>query len=101
MCGIDHSRDMVNLSSQVNKQLIEEGRVVVDHGSVSNLPYSEDMFDVVTAFETIEFWPNLSEDLKEIKRVLKPGGQLLVVNRLPEKNGRQQVDGVPANSDLR
>jgi len=72
VCGIDHSRDMVNLSSQVNKQLIEEGRVVVDHGSVSNLPYSEDMFDVVTAFETIEFWPNLSEDLPGVqsRRVL-------------------------------
>ena len=85
VCGIDHSRDMVNLSRQVNKQLIESGRVVVDHGSVSDLPYSDNMFDVVTAFETIEFWPNLSEDLKEVKRVLKPGGQLLVVNRLPEK----------------
>ena len=85
VCGIDHSRDMVNLSRQVNRQLIDGGRVVVDHGSVSDLPYSDDMFNVVTAFETIEFWPNLSEDLKEVKRVLKPGGQLLVVNRLPEK----------------
>jgi ubiquinone/menaquinone biosynthesis C-methylase UbiE len=79
--GIDHSWDMVNLARQVNKRLIESGQVVVDHGSVSDLPYADEMFDVVTAFETIEFWPNLSGDLKEVKRVLKPGGQLLVVNR--------------------
>ena len=85
VCGIDHSPDMVNLSRRVNKQFIEGGRVVVDHGSVSDLPYSDEMFDVVTTFETIEFWPNLSKDLKEVKRALKPGGQLLVVNRHPDK----------------
>lgn len=79
--GIDHSLDMVNLSRKVNKRLIRGGRVEIDHGSVSCLPYSDDMFDTATAFETIEFWPSLSEDLKEVKRVLKPGGTLLVVNR--------------------
>ena len=79
--GIDHSLDMVNLSRKVNKRFIKGGRVEIDHGSVSCLPYSDDKFDIATAFETIEFWPSLSEDLKEVKRVLKSGGVLLVVNR--------------------
>ena len=79
--GIDHSLDMVNLSRRVNKRFIKDGRVEIDHGSVSCLPYSDDQFDTTTAFETIEFWPSLSEVLKEVKRVLKPGGVLLVVNR--------------------
>lgn len=79
--GIDHSLDMVNLSRKVNKHFIKDGLVEIDHGSVSCLPYSDDMFDIATAFETIEFWPSLSEDLKEVKRVLKPGGVLLIVNR--------------------
>ena len=79
--GIDHSLDMVNLSGKVNERLIKDGRVKIDHGSVSRLPYSEDMFDIITAFETIEFWPNLSEDFREVKRFLKPGGVLLIVNR--------------------
>ena len=79
--GIDHSLDMVDLSRKVNKRFIEGGRVQIDYGSVSCLPYSDDMFDTATAFETIEFWPSLSEDLKEVKRVLKPVGSLLVVNR--------------------
>jgi SAM-dependent methyltransferase len=81
--GIDHSLDMVDLSRKVNKSLVQSGRVKIDHGSVSSLPYSDDLFDVVTAFETIEFWPSLSEDLKEVKRVLKPSGVLLIVNRCP------------------
>ena len=79
--GIDHSIDIVSLARQVNKRFIESGRVEIDHGSVSQLPYSENMFDTVTAFETIEFWPNLSEDFREVKRFLKPGGVLLIVNR--------------------
>jgi len=79
--GIDHSLDMVNLSKKVNKRLIEGNRVEIDYGSVSCLPYSDDMFDISTAFETMEFWPSLSEDLKEVKRVLKPDGYLLLVNR--------------------
>ena len=79
--GIDHSIDIVSLARQVNKRFIESGRVEIDHGSVSQLPYSENMFDTVTAFETIEFWPNLSENFREVKRFLKPGGVLLIVNR--------------------
>jgi ubiquinone/menaquinone biosynthesis C-methylase UbiE len=88
--GIDHSLDMVKLSSKVNKSLIQSGRAEINHGSVSSLPYPDDMFDVVTAFETVEFWPNLSEDLKEVKRVLKPSGVLLIVNRCPgaEEQGK-------------
>ena len=79
--GIDHSIDMVSLARQVNKRFIESGCIEINHGSVSQLPYSENMFDTVTAFETIEFWPNLSEDFKEVRRFLKPGGVLLIVNR--------------------
>ena len=79
--GIDHSLDMVNLSKKVNKRLIEGNLAEIDYGSVSCLPYSDDMFDTVTAIETIEFWPNLIDDLREVKRVLKPDGSLLLVNR--------------------
>ena len=37
------------------------------------------MFDVVTAVETYYFWPDKLNDLKEILRVLKSGGKLLMV----------------------
>jgi SAM-dependent methyltransferase len=40
------------------------------------------MFDLVTVFESYYFWPDLINDLKEIKRVLKPGGSLLMVNEV-------------------
>ena len=78
--GIDYSEDMVQLSKTVNHALIKKGIVEVTHGNVSSLPFADNMFDIVTAFESYYFWPDLNGDLKEIKRVLKPGGTLLIVN---------------------
>jgi ubiquinone/menaquinone biosynthesis C-methylase UbiE len=80
--GIDYSPDMVLLSKKVNKRLVENGRVKIAHGSVSSLPYSDNTFDLVTAFESYYFWPDLSHDLQEIRRVLKPKGRLLLVNEV-------------------
>jgi ubiquinone/menaquinone biosynthesis C-methylase UbiE len=84
--GLDHSLEMVNLSIKLNKSAIAKGLVDIKHGSVSALPFSNNQFDLITAFETIQFWPDLDNDLKEIKRVLKPTGTFIVVNRYPSTN---------------
>jgi len=80
VCGIDYSEEMVQLSRKINKKFIDQGHVEIMHSSVSSLLFSDAMFDLVTAFEAYYFWPNLIDDLKEIKRVLKPGGTLLITN---------------------
>ena len=82
--GIDYSQDMVLLAKKVNKGLIAKGRTEIAHGSVSSLPYSDNSFDLVTAFEAYYFWPELDHDLQELKRVLRPGGTLLLVNEAYE-----------------
>jgi ubiquinone/menaquinone biosynthesis C-methylase UbiE len=71
---------MVRLAQRVNIKLLENKQVEIMHGNVSSLPFTDDMFDLVTTFESSHFWPNLIEGLQEIKRVLKPGGFLLVTN---------------------
>lgn len=78
--GLDYSQDMVELSRKINKKFIREGRVEIKNGSVSSLPFPDGVFDLVTAFESYYFWPNLIDDLKEVKRVLKPAGTLLLAN---------------------
>lgn len=78
--GIDLSPDCVNYSFMRNRNAIAEGRCSVYEGSAELLPFGANHFDVITAFETIYFWPNLPSTLKEIKRVLKPGGTFLIVN---------------------
>ena len=78
--GVDYSQEMVQLAQKVNKKFIQNEHVEIRYGSVSSLPFANNMFDLVTAFETYYFWPNLINDLKEIKRILKPGGTLLMTN---------------------
>lgn len=78
--GIDFSVDMVDLASEVNKRRISEGFVEIMQGNVASLPFGDSFFDLVTAMESYYFWPNLIENLKEIRRVLKPAGCLLLVN---------------------
>ena len=77
--GIDYAAGSVAASRAHNRGLIAEARVHVQQGSVSELPFPGQMFDVVTAIETQYYWPDLPGDMKEILRVLKPGGRLMVV----------------------
>ena len=77
--GIDYAAGSVAASSAHNKRLIEEGRVHIERASVSRLPFTDDFFDLVTAIETQYYWPDLVNDMREIRRVIKPGGRLVVV----------------------
>ncbi|MGA2683061.1 MAG: class I SAM-dependent methyltransferase [Candidatus Bathyarchaeia archaeon] len=80
--GIDYSADMVDYSKKVNKKLIAQNRVQIVEGSVEKMSFPNDYFDLVTAFETYYFWLSFRDALVEIKRVLKPGGKLLLVNEM-------------------
>jgi ubiquinone/menaquinone biosynthesis C-methylase UbiE len=57
----------------------KHGRVRFFRGDAERLPYKTDSFDVVWSSGSIEYWPNPVTALREFRRVLKPGGQVLVV----------------------
>jgi ubiquinone/menaquinone biosynthesis C-methylase UbiE len=80
--GIDYSADMIEYSKKVNQKLIAEDRVEIVEGSVGKTGFSDDFFDLVIAIETYYFWPSFSDAAQEIRRVLKPGGQFLMVNEM-------------------
>lgn len=77
--GIDYAEGSAAASRAHNRQLIKSGRVVIEKASVSQLPFPDNKFDLVTAIETQYYWPNLPQDMREILRVLKPGGKLVVI----------------------
>ena len=77
--GIDYSEESVRIAMKTNRRLIEAGRVEIRQGSVSCLPFPDDMYDLATAIESHYFWPDLVNDMKEIWRVLKPGGVLMMM----------------------
>ena len=77
--GVDYSEESVAASKKANARWIDMARVEVQHGSVSQLPFCVEMFDLVTAVETHFWWPNLPADMREVFRVIKPGGRLIVI----------------------
>jgi ubiquinone/menaquinone biosynthesis C-methylase UbiE len=77
--GVDHSRDSVAVAGKTNREWIKLGRVEIREGSVSQLPFPPDAFDLVTAVETHFWWPDLPADMHEVFRVTKPGGMLIII----------------------
>ncbi len=77
--GIDHSAASVAASSDTNAEAIADGRVHIHLGSVAAMPFPDRAFDLVTAVETHYYWPDLPANMREVLRVLKPGGRVVVI----------------------
>jgi len=80
--GIDHSADMVEYAKKLNKKFVKENKVEIHEASVDKTKFPNSTFDLVAAVETYYFWPNLPGAFKEINRILKPKGRLLMVNEM-------------------
>jgi len=78
--GIDYSPVSVAKSRKVNAGAIAAGRCQVHEGSAANLPFGEGEFNLVTAFETVYFWPEIEKCFAGVRRVLKEGGRFVIVN---------------------
>ncbi|GAB4570907.1 MAG: hypothetical protein Kow0077_06230 [Anaerolineae bacterium] len=76
--GLDVSREML-FHAAVN--LARQPRVHLLWGTVAELPFPDDTFDMVTCIEAWEFFPRARHDLRELVRVLRPGGTLMITNR--------------------
>ena len=77
--GLDYSAASVAVSRQTNAQGIESGRMEIKQGSVAALPFPDCSFNVVTAVETHYYWPDLPANVREVYRVIKPGGTFLLI----------------------
>ena len=84
--GVDYSPVSVEKARKVNRKAIECGRCAVTQGSVAELPFAALRFDLVTAFETVYFWPDLPQCFREVSRVLRPGGVFFICNECGGEN---------------
>lgn len=87
--GVDYSEVSVNAARRLNQADINRKRCDIVHGNVMALPFSEKRFDLVTACETIYFWPDLGKAFAQVYRVLRNGGTFCICNEL---NGRSKRD---------
>ena len=61
--GVDISEESVAKSKKLNAKVLGK-QIFVCQGSAENLPFDDGMFDLVTAVETVYFWPTLPDRLK-------------------------------------
>ncbi|WP_077083342.1 class I SAM-dependent methyltransferase [Porphyromonas gingivalis] len=90
VCGADYSAQSVAKSVARNRKAVRDGRAEIMKALVSSLPYESATFDLATAFETIYFWPDIVEDFKEVRRVLKPGSRFAVCNEMASEAGNER-----------
>ena len=63
---------------QARKKLARFPHVVVEQADITDLHYADDSFDAVVAGNVIHLLPEPGDALKELKRVVRPGGTIIV-----------------------
>lgn len=71
--GIDLTPKMIEAARSKN---IPGAEFVV--GDCEDLPFEENSFDAVICCESFHHYPNVSDFFNSVKRVLKPGGRLIL-----------------------
>jgi ubiquinone/menaquinone biosynthesis C-methylase UbiE len=76
--GVDTSDVMLKIAAGRNKAFIDGGRIRLENASSDSLPFAERSFDKAMAMHTLYFWDPAEPHLREIARILKPGGHFVL-----------------------
>lgn len=74
--GLDQSRHQME---QAFEKFGKHDQVAFYRGDAERLPFAANTFDLIWSSGSIEYWPNPVSALSDFRRVVKPGGQVLVV----------------------
>jgi SAM-dependent methyltransferase len=85
--AIDHSLDMVHLARRVNHDAIVEGRLDIRQASADHLPFPDATFTCAAMTGVLGFLPDPVTAFRELRRVLRKGGRLVVLGSDPALRG--------------
>lgn len=77
--GLDVSQEMMRIGEQKVKKAGLEGRIKFQLGSALEMPYQDQSYDAVTCAYGVRNFPDADKGLEEFYRVMKPGGQLAIL----------------------
>jgi demethylmenaquinone methyltransferase/2-methoxy-6-polyprenyl-1,4-benzoquinol methylase len=78
----EHVHGLDQSIHQMEKAFVKFGRtdrVDFYRGDAERLPFKDDSFDALWSSGSIEYWPNPVDALEEFRRIVEPGGPVLVV----------------------
>lgn len=81
ICGLDPSPEMLRLAAAHLRAPLAEGRAELALGVATRLPWPDAVFERVLASNNVQFWEPQERGLEEIRRVLVPGGCLVLALR--------------------
>lgn len=84
--GIDHSALMVRRASRRNRAAVRAGRVQLVQASVDRLPHVDGPLDAILSVNSLWFWPDPAQRLRELRDLLRPGGRIALVSQ-PRRPG--------------
>ena len=76
--GLDYSEVSVSQTIKRNRESVENNRCEVIHADVRDMPLDDESYDLVSAFETIYFWPDIENTFKEVYRIIKEKGRFMI-----------------------
>jgi ubiquinone/menaquinone biosynthesis C-methylase UbiE len=94
VAGVDYSQEMVRQAAARNAAALRNRRVDLRYGSVERLPFADETFDKALAINSMQAWPDARAGLREIRRVLKHGGNAALgftVNSGQPKEGVEEL----------
>jgi SAM-dependent methyltransferase len=92
VCGVDPSPDMRDLAIRRNRRAAAAGRLDLRVGTAAATGFPDAVFDHVATVNTVAIWPDLEAGLRELHRVTRPGGDLVIAwhgGRAPTRIGRR------------
>jgi arsenite methyltransferase len=76
--GVDPSEEMLLVAKRRCRELVERGKVELIHGDAANTHRPDRSASVVLSVNNVQLWPDRVAGLTEIRRILKPGGRVLI-----------------------
>ena len=76
--GIDPSREMLAQATARNAAAIAAGWVELRQGSADQIPFASGTFDRVMSINSVQAWPDAIAGMREVRRVLKADGQVVL-----------------------
>jgi ubiquinone/menaquinone biosynthesis C-methylase UbiE len=88
---------MLKQATRNNAQLIQHGRVQLQRASALALPFSDATFDIALSANSVQIWPDQLAGVTEMRRVLKPGGQIAIILQPVWVKTNDEVKALGAN----
>ncbi len=77
--GVDISEGMLNIGKEKIKKLHLTEKIELQVADAEKLPFADNYFDAITVGFGVRNFENLEKGLKDMLRVLKPNGDLVII----------------------